>query len=142
MPYLVSLAHFNFGKECNIHYTLHYQSRPTKRAADRPVAAIFHSSTIPNGVSAQTSLLGGRRLTHAVGLAAFCGCGSSSPPQRLPPAAIRVHCCAADQTASVIFCRRLTVALQPPIACPSRTSRMLRRCAPSRFARGFTARHG
>jgi hypothetical protein len=39
----------------------------TKRAADRPIAAIFHFSTMPNGDSVHTSLLGGRRLTPAVG---------------------------------------------------------------------------
>jgi hypothetical protein len=37
------------------------------RAADRPVAAIFHFSTVPNSASAHTPVLGGRRLTLAVG---------------------------------------------------------------------------
>jgi hypothetical protein len=37
------------------------------RAADRPLAAIFRFSTVPNGFSAHTPLLGGRRLTQAVG---------------------------------------------------------------------------
>jgi Uma2 family endonuclease len=36
-------------------------------ATDRPVAAIFHSSTVPNGVSIHTPVPGGRRLTQAVG---------------------------------------------------------------------------
>lgn len=35
---------------------------PTQRAADRPATAIFRSSSVPNGVSAYTVVLGGRRL--------------------------------------------------------------------------------
>jgi hypothetical protein len=41
--------------------------RSTMRAADRPVAAIFHSSTVPNVVSVSSVALAGRRLTQTVG---------------------------------------------------------------------------
>jgi hypothetical protein len=37
------------------------------RAADRPVAAIFHFNSMPNGVSVHTPVLVGRRLTQVVG---------------------------------------------------------------------------
>jgi hypothetical protein len=36
-------------------------------AADRPVAAIFHFSSVPNGISVQNVAFIGRRLTQAVG---------------------------------------------------------------------------
>jgi hypothetical protein len=36
-------------------------------AADRPLAAIFHFSVVPNGVSVSSVALIGRRLTQAVG---------------------------------------------------------------------------
>jgi hypothetical protein len=37
------------------------------RAADRPVWAIFRFSAVPTAISVHTPLLGGRRLTQAVG---------------------------------------------------------------------------
>jgi hypothetical protein len=45
-------------------------------AADRPVAAIFHFSVVPNGVSVSSVALVGRRLTQAVGpqLKHLCCC--------------------------------------------------------------------
>jgi hypothetical protein len=43
---------------------------------------------------------------------------------------------------SVIRSRRAALALQPRTACPSPTSRMLRRRSAWRFASGFAARHG
>jgi hypothetical protein len=54
----------------------------------------------------------------------------------------RVNCCAAHQTASVIFSRRPAVALLPSTACATRVVRMLRQCFTLRFATDFTARHG
>jgi hypothetical protein len=51
-------------------------------AADRPVAAFFYFSSVPNGVSAHSVALVGRRLTQAVGLAALASCCSSSASQR------------------------------------------------------------
>jgi len=51
-------------------------SRRTRRAADRPVAAIFHFSAMPNGVSVHTAVLVGRRLTPAVRRQPINACGS------------------------------------------------------------------
>jgi hypothetical protein len=103
-------------------------------AADHPVAAIFRYLLCRPSAVVHTPLLGGRRLTRAVGQAAFCGYGSSSPPQRLPPPTPPVNCCAAHQSASVIFSRRSAVALQPRTADPSPAPRMLRPRSAWRFA--------
>jgi hypothetical protein len=65
--------------------------RPTSAAADRPVWAIFHVSVCHPLVAVHTPLLAGRRLSVAVGLAAFSDSGSSSAPQRLPPRAVPVN---------------------------------------------------
>jgi hypothetical protein len=107
-----------------------------------PCPGDFLRCTVPNGVSAYTAALGGRRLTHAVGLAAFSVCCSSWRPQHGPPPATPVNRRAAHTSASIIFSHRPTVALQPLSASSSPPVRTLRRCATSRFATACTAHHG
>jgi hypothetical protein len=80
--------------------------RPTKRAADRPVAAIFHFRTVPNGISVHTLVLTGRRLTQAVGLAATrllpvplgsrTGVSVIGPRPLLPAVSARAPACASS----------------------------------------------
>jgi hypothetical protein len=116
--------------------------RPTKRAADRPVGAIFRLLVLKTAISVQSVALAGRRLTQAVGLAASSVCCSSSPPSRVPPPATHRNRRAPHTTAHVICARRPTFSLQPATICPSPASCMLRRWCTSRFASGCTARHG
>jgi hypothetical protein len=82
-------------------------------AADRPIAAILHSSAMPNGVLAHTLVLVGRRLTQAVGLAALSVGRFSSPPQGFPPSTTRVNCGAPRAIASVIRSHRPAFSYQP-----------------------------
>jgi hypothetical protein len=66
-------------------------------------------------------LLGGRRLTHAVGLAAFSSTYSSSPPERSPLRAALVNVSTRHTTAHVISTRRPPPrSCQPPCVLHSR----------------------
>jgi hypothetical protein len=97
---------------------------------------------MPNGIAITSVALVGRRLTQAVGLAAFSVCCSSSSAQREPLPAMRRNRRAPHQTPSVICARRPTFSVLPATAASSLAPRMLRRWCTSRFASGFTARHG
>jgi hypothetical protein len=62
-----------------------HRTRPPNNACSRPPCrSDFPRSAVPSGVAAYTRVLVGRRLTQAVGLAAFSGCCFSSPPHGPP----------------------------------------------------------
>jgi hypothetical protein len=111
-------------------------------AADRPVAAIFRFLLRKTAVSVHTVALTGRRLTQAVGLAAFSVSGFSSAPHGLRPSAVLMNRRAPHITAHVIFARRPAFSLLPATVCTSHTPRMLRPRSSWRFASACTARHG
>jgi hypothetical protein len=67
---------------------------------------------MPSGVPVHTVALVGRRLTQAVGLAAFSSTYSSSPPERSPLRAALVNVSTRHTTAHVISTRR-----PPPRSC-------------------------
>jgi hypothetical protein len=116
--------------------------RPTPAAADRPLAAIFHLSVCRLSCCSTLPYSSGGRLSATVGLAAFCVSCSSWRPQHVPPPATPVNRRAAHTSASIIFSRRPTVALQPLSASSSPPVRTLRRRAARRFATACTAHHG
>jgi hypothetical protein len=111
-------------------------------AADRPIGAIFHSSAMPNGVSVYTVALSGRRLTRAVGLAAFSSAYSSSPPQRSRLRAALVTACAKhDSRTPSALVGPPWLSCQPPCILHSRVCFAVARLGASPLPARLTTAH-
>jgi hypothetical protein len=86
-----------------------------------PCRSDFPPCPMPTVAPAHTALLSGRRLTQAVGLAAFSSTYSSSAPERSPLRAALVNVSARHTTAHVTSTRRPPPrSCQPPCVLHSR----------------------